>query len=662
MIPRTQLLTDMKEDAQVSNMQPELLRRFKEFESGTHPLKYFGRFYYVPQQEKCYSLLNRLHLSARIDVLTKSLQDQPTFANKISFSAPVKISFKGLHYYLISTVGSADVINSFYQWIETNKAAWKNLPQLESTEKKDDLVTFGAKRKIDNTEKSKREKRLKLSEPATTVKKEHEKTEKQETLVAQAAPHMASQNNQSAATTAGIAELLKKASKDSSDLLKPNNTKPASPAVEPSLPASFVDYFSSLNVAPKTMDAATAAAAAVSHYSLVPFAIYHEPAASGSGSAALSIGVTVTLPLPSPSEPVSAADKALAAHSASQAKPDTNFKRDKGRGQTGWNCFDIALGLTPEVTADKEATNGTHKKITKKKSLLENSKAQRMTLVKFALDNAANTEFRKLLQPEIKAAMINTAAYLDQEAEKLKKMEVNQKKVRKKTDIKLEETLPKSMHSDPQIKKLVEDYDNASSHKDLIAAVRECNTALGVDVRANLKYTQEDLDKFFASPETRAKHSSAYTAYNTVRTRILTPCEDAFNTYCCSQKIYEQYVNQYYGKFKWVSFIRPISTELQDQNLPTSMVDIAARKAKAQIRIYQKLDKGYFLYTETPARLEYQGKIINIEYIPGSRHFVRLVPKASSLLTSKAALFGAATVKSSSTSSAAASSSMKLKS
>lgn len=224
--------------------------------------------------------------------------------------------------------------------------------------------------------------------------------------------------------------------------------------------------------------------------------------------------------------------------------------------QKGWNCFDVAVGI------------------------------EREQIVKYALENSANLEFRRLLAPEIKHAAALSGSH----------------------------GLPSSMRT-TQLSTFMKDYFDA--HEAMKKAVEECNEAIGKPERHRLSL--EDLEKtFFVNPNNKTQYAVAYQKLCEAREQLFTPAEQRFNEYCENEESYKTYIRDYYGASQWFAFQRQVETSRS-----TSMVDITAHMLKAQIVIHNCTD--HQVIYETAA---YGPKVIHVDF-NGVNHFTStLAPDA----------------------------------
>jgi len=249
--------------------------------------------------------------------------------------------------------------------------------------------------------------------------------------------------------------------------------------------------------------------------------------------------------------------------------------------QLGWNCFDIAVNL------------------------------DRNALILYALQNANQEAFRKLLAPEIRHAAALTAIYMNESKENKKN---NQRIIElfeiasalqglnevqsinieiKKYSDKIKEydeqerhILPKSMHT-MALQTLVNNYVEA--HEKMRDAVKSSNQALG---RPEGNYLSlEELDTFFKVKANQNNNEKTYANFMKVRNEIFSPHEEAFNTYCLDQKTYETYISDYYAKQGWFAF----QPKLNGETPSSSMINIAASYLKKCIVIYQNI-QGWFAF------------------------------------------------------------------
>jgi len=298
-----------------------------------------------------------------------------------------------------------------------------------------------------------------------------------------------------------------------------------------------------------------------------------------------------------------------------KAIPDIPFflpeiNKDK---QLGWNCFDVAIGLS------------------------------RQALISFALQFKNDLVFRKLLAPEIKTAAAITAIMMNMSAEGIEKSQIQNKELCELSDLldvaercgrkeevekvflhiqeKLQESdenssttlkqaaLPISMHT-KEIQDLMNAYNNA--HEAIKPELAECNNKLG-NLEGN-RQSFSQLRNFFSLPSNCTQYEEAYNKFNEALRKFISH-EKALDDYCESEKTYEAYINGHYGNKQWVSFI-PTSSGQQN----TSIVDIAARAVNKKIIIHQLKNKKH----EEIYRTEHKGDgIVHIQY-NGHDHFTAI--------------------------------------
>jgi len=221
--------------------------------------------------------------------------------------------------------------------------------------------------------------------------------------------------------------------------------------------------------------------------------------------------------------------------------PEFKVKIQVGE-QLGWNCFDIAIGLS------------------------------RKELVDFALAHKASPLFRNLLAPEIKMAAQTTATLMNQGSP----MSSQQA-----------EALPQNMHT-KKVQNLFNDI-----HKQEEAMKPQlviCNDLLGFP--EGKRHSFNELGDFFANnPPKNANVSLAEMVFNQAMGQYLL-YEKALNDFCESEPIYEEYIKTYYAEEEWVSFL-PNTAGSNN----TSMVDIASICINKRIIIYRK-DSQSSIYKE----------------------------------------------------------------
>lgn len=244
-------------------------------------------------------------------------------------------------------------------------------------------------------------------------------------------------------------------------------------------------------------------------------------------------------------------------------------RKHNNQDQLGWNCFDVAIGIS------------------------------RDDLVKFALDKSSDISIRKILAPEIRHAAALTATNMNLKAEG-------------KDAIAGQAALPVSMETE-ELKKLYKNYQDALENmKDVVA---DCSTSLGYPEGSILPLSE--LDAFFANTENRTSHNDAYETFKNARDEKYTTHESAFFNYCESEVVFKTYISDYYGKEQWVAFQRNVAGEQTK-----SMIDIAAMMTQSCIEIYQLEDKNYKEIYKTE---QYGKNTKRIEY-SGNCHFYELVP------------------------------------
>ncbi len=280
--------------------------------------------------------------------------------------------------------------------------------------------------------------------------------------------------------------------------------------------------------------------------------------------------------------------------------------------QLGWNCFDIAVGINNGIEGRKK-------------------------IVAYALTNAGNETFRRLLAPEIRHAAALTVSYMlleeaDNETEIKKAIEIDelfqiyqmidendqynklllecniQQILAQKRQLQFPSCcLPEPLRTS-KLKNIVIRYQQA--HEDMRNPVAICNDALGYSEGQRLSL--EQLDNFFKQQINIEQNEQAYEKYKQAREKIYIPCEQSFNEYCIREDIYKQYVQEYYGDNNWFAFQRKFSEE----NTSTSMIDIVAKMLETAIVIYQEDTVIYRTINAIDAE-----RIIEVNY-NGHNHFI----------------------------------------
>ena len=234
---------------------------------------------------------------------------------------------------------------------------------------------------------------------------------------------------------------------------------------------------------------------------------------------------------------------------------------DRASEQDGWSCFDIAVGVSREEIVD------------------------------YALDNMRYRDLRELVAPEIMSAILLTYAYLQEGATPVTQQH---------------QTLPLSMRTE-EMQRL------ARACLDIEAALKprlqECNTLLQRVEGSRLNWFE--LSSYFEQVvdgiPNAERYAPAYEVYLSSIRELEAPKESLYQ-YASRADIYEQYINDYYGKKQWFAFAGVDSQ--------TSMIDLVARMKKAQIIIHLSDERLY----KTTA---YGDTTIHIGYCNGN-HFVRL--------------------------------------
>lgn len=268
--------------------------------------------------------------------------------------------------------------------------------------------------------------------------------------------------------------------------------------------------------------------------------------------------------------------------------------------QNGWNCFDIAAGIP-----------------------------DRQALVAFALQHAAEEEYRHLLATEIRHAATLAYVYmekarcpeskiaiarltelfdiqsaLESDLAEAEQVELSIDKILAQMEDSDEDlsrcALPSSMHTD-ELYRLLKEYMDA--HDKMLATLRSCSQRIGRGDGNTLSI--DELDTFFTDTDNQRKYANAFKDFTQAKQEILDPCVQALDKYCQRAAIYKQYVNEYYAKNNWFAF----QANLQGEH-STSMIDIAARFLNKVIIIEQQ---GKQIYrTENQANqaitISYNGK------------------------------------------------------
>jgi hypothetical protein len=214
----------------------------------------------------------------------------------------------------------------------------------------------------------------------------------------------------------------------------------------------------------------------------------------------------------------------------------------------GWSCFDVAVGLN------------------------------RDDIVDYALQNSGKKEFRELLAPEIKSALVQVVFYMN----------------------------------------LLENYNN--SVEDFMTAPEGQKDEIANHIAAlamQLEEFPEDakflLEHMYSDDKARTEmydiisQGDTFIPENQGKINI----DMAISAYCARHDIYLKYVNQYYGNQQWFAFNGAFEGEK-----PTSMVDIVARRLNKRIVIHDQQK----LYATAYAGDDE----IHIHY-KNNQHFVRLV-------------------------------------
>jgi len=281
--------------------------------------------------------------------------------------------------------------------------------------------------------------------------------------------------------------------------------------------------------------------------------------------------------------------------------------------QLGWNCFDIAVGITDESLG-------------------------RRRIVQYALDNANDSEFRRLLAPEIRHAAALTVSYmliegannedeiknviaLDELFQIYQTIDANEQYNKFLIEQNIQQIfeqkkqlhfpaacLPESLRTD-KLKNIVVQYQQA--HENIRGAVASCNDELGLG--EGQRKSLEELDDFLEERKDQECYQAIYRRFKEAKDGIYTPHEQEFEEYCQQEGTYKQYVEGYYGKNNWFAFQRRFAGE----NTSTSMIDIVAKMLGANIVIYQEEN---VIYRTTTTNIT---EINPIEIIySGNNHFI----------------------------------------
>jgi hypothetical protein len=291
---------------------------------------------------------------------------------------------------------------------------------------------------------------------------------------------------------------------------------------------------------------------------------------------------------------------------------------------SGWNCFDMAIGLSDLLEIEQTDPE-------------ERARAARIELVQRVLAQASNSEFRHLLAPEIRHAAGLTAIYMNMQSDKEQKdVEQNKRLIElfdiaeglrckpeknqilneinkllelegeKQTNQELEyHILPSSMRT-KELRNLVNSYFNSHESKEMRDAQTSCNNAIGR--LENQGLSVDSLNQFFRDVKNPRLYPVAYSQFQQAYESILKPREDALNKYCLKESTYRQYVQDYYGNKGWLFFQRQSTGERS-----TSMVDIVAKLLNIKLAIYQS-DGNIYIANPSGSRE------IFINY-DGAKHF-----------------------------------------
>ena len=253
--------------------------------------------------------------------------------------------------------------------------------------------------------------------------------------------------------------------------------------------------------------------------------------------------------------------------------------------QLGWNCFDVAVGF------------------------------RRDDLVKYALDNKDNIEYRNLLAVEIRHAMAWTAVHptaiaSDAASDALSYVSRLSKKTDKVRGADF--LLPSSLWT-LEIREVFNQYANVYEKPEVRAALKFCNDEMAQGDGKRLNW--EQLGKLFNEPANRRLYPVAFTCYNVTVSDYIAPVCMAMDALCRRPDIYETYVTDYYGKKQWFAF----NAQFQGEH-STSMIDIAAKMLSTKIVLHSARDGKQY---STSA---YGASEIHVGY-NGYNHFYGLISK-----------------------------------
>ncbi|MFI4918047.1 MAG: ankyrin repeat domain-containing protein, partial [Legionellales bacterium] len=235
--------------------------------------------------------------------------------------------------------------------------------------------------------------------------------------------------------------------------------------------------------------------------------------------------------------------------------------------QPGWNCFDTALGIN------------------------------RANLVKYALNQRDSLDFRQLLAPEIRSAMAVTITVMNAQRAGNDFGEAYEAQIQL--------ALPPSMHT-PTLQVLGERYTQAVASKKFVSACRACGEAIG-DNRPSV----DSLLAFFTDLEKQHQYQAAYDAF----IAKYEPIEKDLQAYSLDKAIYSQYLTDYYAKKNWIAF---------QPDLPTSIVDIAARMLDSVIVIYEPLEASDWKESYKTKNSDMSKNTLLLLYVHTERYFVAL--------------------------------------
>jgi hypothetical protein len=268
------------------------------------------------------------------------------------------------------------------------------------------------------------------------------------------------------------------------------------------------------------------------------------------------------------------------------------------RDEVVWNCFDIAINVSRE------------------------------RLVDFALQHSSDLLFRSLLSSEICYVALTTIKkkYLLNEIT-LKKQELNKAKNDLKEQNILEQeiivlqnridavslfSLPEIMFN-PSLIRLAIVYSKASIgmcnliiESNQYLKQHQINTVLSV---SDISTLPEILAK-----STCTKAPELLNKYKTKQEKLSLAIKN-FSSYCQTEEIYKQYIQEYYAKEGKVVFYSQL-----DFLETTSMIDIAAKMCGKHIVLFQKMPRGPLQEAYRTNHKECENEIILV--FDGLNHFV----------------------------------------